>query len=116
MRGATWRGFDEIAGHDWTQIIEAGREICRFDSRSWVGQTSVPTAVVATNDDAVVPHARQLALAAAIPGATLRVVEGGHTACTMMPERFVPALVDACREVAGRAAGSVVANLVSDAA
>jgi pimeloyl-ACP methyl ester carboxylesterase len=34
LRGAAWWGFEEVARHDWTQIIEAGREICRFDSRS----------------------------------------------------------------------------------
>ena len=41
--------------------------------------TSVPTAVIATHDDDVVPHERQLALARAIPGATLRAIRCGHT-------------------------------------
>lgn len=116
LRGTAWWGFEEIAGHDWTQIIEAGREICRFDSRSWVADTSVPTTVIATNHDDVVPHRRQLALAAAIPGATLRVVNGGHTACTMAPDSFVPALIDACTEVAQRAANDGVPTSVGDAA
>ena len=48
LRGSAWWGFEEIARHDWAQIIEAGREICRFDSRSWVAETSVPTTVIAT--------------------------------------------------------------------
>jgi 3-oxoadipate enol-lactonase len=116
LRGAAWWGFEEVARHDWTQIIEAGREICRFDSRSWLADTSVPTTVIATYDDEVVPHRRQLALAAAIPGATLRVVNGGHTACTMAPESFVPALIDACTEVALRAASDGVQAPVGDAA
>ena len=99
----------EIRGHDWTRIAEAGRAICRFDSRSWIHEVSTPTTVVATSADDVVPPHRQLALAAAIPNATLRMVDGGHSVCTTNPHRFVPALVDACREVATRAAarGSV---------
>ena len=116
LRGRGWWGFDEITGHDWTRIVEAGREICRFDSRSWLLEMTVPTTVIATHHDEVVPHRRQLALSRAIPGATLRVVDGGHTACTMQPERFVPALVEACAEVACRAAGTVVASSVGDAA
>ena len=49
------------------------------------------------------PIGRQLALAEAIPGATVRAVGGGHSACTVERGHFVPALVDACMEVAGRA-------------
>ena len=106
MSGGWW-GYEQVARHDWTQIIEAGRQTLRFDSRPWLTTTEVPTAVIATDSDDLVPHARQLALAAAIPGATLRIVDGGHTACTDAPGWFVPALVEACLEVADRAeAGS----------
>jgi pimeloyl-ACP methyl ester carboxylesterase len=101
--GLPGRGRD-VFGHDWTRIAEAGREICRFDSRPWVHElASVPTAVIATTADDIVPPHRQLALAAAIPNATLRRIEGGHAVCTKNPQRFVPALVDACAEVAERA-------------
>jgi pimeloyl-ACP methyl ester carboxylesterase len=93
----------ELIGHDWTKLVEAGREICRFDSRPWVQQLAVPTTVVATTADEVVPPRRQLALADAIPSASLRLVAGGHAVCTTAPQRFVPALVAACREVAVRA-------------
>ena len=40
-----------------TQIVEAGRAIGRFDSRRWLGEVDVPTAVVVTDDDDVVPGA-----------------------------------------------------------
>ena len=116
LRGAASSWPEEIARHDWSKIIQAGREICRFDSRSWLAGTSVPATVIATNDDAVVPYRRQLALAAAIPGATLRTVDGGHTACTMSPGSFVPALVDACIEVAQRAARTDSPRRVGNAA
>ena len=116
VRPSSWWGLDEISGHDWAQIVEAGRAICRFDSRPWVLDTSVPTAVIATQDDDVVPHQRQLALAGAIPGASVRAIDGGHSACTTAPERFVAALVDACVEVAERATHPVRSRVVDRAA
>jgi 3-oxoadipate enol-lactonase len=100
LRRRSWWGFDEIARHDWAQIVEAARELGRFDSRDWIAEAAVPTAVVVTEDDEVVPTDRQLAFAATIPGATVRRVPGGHGACTLDPDRFVPALIDACFEVA----------------
>ena len=109
VRPSSWWGFEEIAGHDWGRIVQAGRELCRFDSRPWMRDTSVPTAVIATCDDDVVPHRRQLALAEAIPGATVRAVGGGHSACTATSGHFVPALVDACVEVADRAGSTLSA-------
>jgi hypothetical protein len=51
-----------------------------------------------------VPPHRQRKLAAAIPGATIHPVDADHGACAAAPHRFVPALVDACRSVAARAA------------
>jgi 3-oxoadipate enol-lactonase len=99
-RRLAWRGHIATEGHDWTRIAEAGREICRFDSRAWLPGLSVPTAVLATNADDIVPHQRQLELAHTIRDATLRIIPGGHTVCTTAPERFVPALVAACTEVA----------------
>jgi 3-oxoadipate enol-lactonase len=58
-RSPAWWGFEEVSRHDWTQILEAGRETLRFDSRPWIGAVDVPTAVVVTDEDAVVPPARQ---------------------------------------------------------
>jgi len=115
-RRVAGRGREHPAGHDWTQIAEAGREICRFDSRPWLSALSVPTAVLATSADDVVPHHRQIDLANAIPHATLRIVPGGHTVCTTAPERFVPALVAACTEVASQAAARIDRTLAHHAA
>lgn len=102
-RDVPW-GVAQLALHDWKQVIEAGHQIGRFDARAWIGSVSVPTAVVATTADDVVPARHQLALAASIPSATLRTVAIGHHGCVTHPDRFVPVLVDACREVADRAA------------
>jgi 3-oxoadipate enol-lactonase len=109
MRRRPWWGFEEIARHDWEQIVEAAREIGRFDSREWIADVTVPTAVLVTEDDDVVPTERQVAFAATIPGARVRHVPGGHGACTVQPDRFVPELIAACLEVtrtAGSGAGS----------
>lgn len=96
-------GVEQLAQHDWKQVIEAGRQIGRYDARPWIDSVSVPTAVVATLDDDVVPIRHQLDLAYAIGDSTIRRVRGGHHACVTHPRRFVPALFDACREVADRA-------------
>jgi len=103
-RGSPWWGFDEVARHDWEQIVEAGRAIGRFDSRQWLGEVSVPAAVVVTDDDDVVPVHRQLALAGGLRSASVWRIAGGHAVCTMTPERFVPALLDACTSVGRRPA------------
>lgn len=100
-REPAWWGFEEVARHDWAQILEAGRETLRFDSRSWIGGVDVPTAVLVNDDDAVVPTVRQRALADRIPGASVWTVHGGHAVCTTAPHRFVPTLLDACRRVTG---------------
>ena len=98
-REPAWWGFEEVGRHDWAQILEAGRETLRFDSRSWIGDVDVPTAVLVNDDDAVVPTARQRALAARIPGASTWPVRGGHAVCTTSPDRFVPSLIGACHRV-----------------
>ena len=55
--------------------------------------------MIITTDDRAIPVEAQRALAAAIPGATVREVADDHLACST--EAFVPVLLGACREVAG---------------
>ena len=101
-RGDVPWGVEELARHDWKQVIEAGHQVGRYDARAWINSVSVPAAVVATTDDDVVPARHQIALAHAIPSATLRMLPGGHHSCVTEPDQFASALVDACREVADR--------------
>ncbi len=105
-RGDVPWGVEQLAHHDWRRLIEAGHQIGRYDARSWIVSVSVPTAVVATTEDEVVPPAQQLALADAIPGATLHRLDTGHHGCVTDPDRFVPLLVDACLDVADRASAA----------
>ena len=91
----------ELGGHDPASLIQAAGRVAAFTSHEWIGDVDVPVAVVVTTRDTVVPPARQHELAEAIPGAEVFEVEGDHVACVAAAEAFVPALVSACRRVAG---------------
>jgi 3-oxoadipate enol-lactonase len=94
----------ELRRNDPRMVVEAGQAIGQFSSAEWLGGVDVPSAVVLTEYDAVVPPHRQERLAATIPGATLHRVRGNHTVCAGRPQNFVPALVEACESVTTRAA------------
>jgi len=94
--------YGEVARHDWLAVVQAGGEIGRFDSRRWIRDLDVPVAVLVTLSDEIVPLARQMALVASLADATLHEVEGGHATCINQPERFVPALLQACESVTAR--------------
>lgn len=74
----------------------------RHHSRPWLGRVDAPTAVVVTTRDRIIPPARQLALARAVPGATVHDIEAGHAACVLEAEVFVPAVVEAAATVTAR--------------
>ena len=95
--------LDQFRRNDPAAIAAAAAALGRFSSHQWIGQVDVPTAVVVTARDELVPPHRQLKLAEAIPGATVHVVQAGHDACVRRPDLFVPALVEACESVAMRA-------------
>jgi len=97
----TW-ALDQIAGHDWIRILEAGRAIGRFDSRPWIGEVDVPTGVVVTLNDRIVAPERQLALASAIRGARVNESRGDHSVVLGQPELFVPPLLDSISGVLAR--------------
>lgn len=105
LQGAALAGWgqSEMERGDATAVLEAGWAIGRFDSSGWIGGAGIPVAVVVTTLDQVVSPRRQHALAAAIPGARLSEVEGDHGACVTDAPRYVPALLDACTDVATRA-------------
>lgn len=98
--------------HDWAlqefrstspwAVGQALAALGRHHARPWLGRIDVPTAVVVTTRDHVISAARQVALARAIPGATLHEVEAGHAACVLQAERFVPVMTQAASTVAAR--------------
>src|SRR4051794_7036067 len=93
-----WAGV-ELRRNDPASLLQAGAAIGRFDSREWIGEVDVPTAVVVTKDDQLVHTHRQVALAKAIPRSMVFEVHGGHAVCVERPSAFVPVLVKACRAV-----------------
>jgi pimeloyl-ACP methyl ester carboxylesterase len=99
--GGRW-AVGEKRRNDPRVIVEAGLAIGRFSSSEWVDGIDVPTAVVVTERDSLVPPHRQRRLAESITGATVHPVSGDHTVCVAAPERFVPALTDAVGSVTAR--------------
>jgi len=93
--------------------ISAVQAVCEFSSHSWIGQVSVPTAVLVTTRDRVVPVSRQLRLARAIPGATVHEVAADHAACVTAPGIFNPVLLQACWSVTATQPGTVASSPAS---
>lgn len=87
---------------DPAKVIEAGASLGRFDARPWLDEIDVPVAVVRTIHDNAVPPARQALLGSRIEGAKVYDVAADHAACVTAADRFVPALVRACADVAAR--------------
>ena len=94
----------EMENTDPATVMQATRALIRFSSGDWVTGIDVPTAVVITTEDQLVPPSRQYRLAASIPGAKVFEVAGDHLACVRTVNRFVPALLEACEYVAAEAA------------
>ncbi len=92
----------EMAGNQPRMILEAGQAIGSFSSHDWIGDVDVPTAVVVTTQDSVVPPRRQHKLADAIDGATVHPVAADHGAAVVSAAGYVPHLVGAARSVARR--------------
>ncbi|MDZ7675769.1 MAG: alpha/beta hydrolase [Acidimicrobiales bacterium] len=83
-------------------IAEAGPSIGRFDAHAWLADIDVPTSVLRTLHDRIVPLHRQTRLAEQIPGAELFDVDGDHRVCVSDAPEFVPQLVAAARSVGSR--------------
>ena len=94
---------EQARQNDLRAVVEATHAAGSFDSETWIGEIDVPTAVVLTRFDTTVLTSRQQEMADAIPQARVFAVDGGHDVCAVDPEAFVPALLDACSDVARRA-------------
>lgn len=89
----------EMASHNWRHILEAGRAIGSFNSREWLGGVDVPTSVLVTTKDLVVPTKRQYEMHEQISGAELLQIDAGHDAVYAKATQYVPLLVGACVSV-----------------
>ena len=101
----TWEPWaaQQVASHEWRQILEAGAALGRYDSREWLPTVDVPTSVIITENDRVVSPRRQQVLGDLIPGAFVQTIEADHDAVYAQADRFVPLLVNACLDVHRRA-------------
>jgi diacylglycerol O-acyltransferase len=79
--------------------VSAIQAACQFSSDGWIGQIDVPTAVVVTTRDRIVPASRQLRLARAIPGASVHEIDADHAVCITAPETCARTLLTACWSV-----------------
>ena len=95
----------QAARHDWRMVLEAGRALGNFSSTDWLEEIDVPTSVIVTMRDPVVPLRRQVRLFDRIPGAEAFRVDGEHDAVVANADRFVPTLVRAVDSVIGRLPG-----------
>lgn len=89
----------ELARGSAEDVAEAGRELGRYDARGWVNTIDVPTRVILTTRDRLVPPDRQRDLAARVPGATRVEIDADHDAAIAAADRFVPELIDSVRQV-----------------
>lgn len=84
--------------------LSAVQAACRFTSHGWIGEVDVPTAVVITGRDRIVPPRRQWRLAHAVPGSTVHEIDAGHGVFLDAPGTFGAVLLDACASATGGAA------------
>ncbi|MEY3656580.1 MAG: hypothetical protein RL114_938 [Actinomycetota bacterium] len=100
----TWEPWaaKEASGHEWRLILEAGATLGLYDSRKWLPQVDVPTAMIITTADHVVATERQRELAELVPNIFVQTIDADHDAVYARAEEFVPMLVNACLNVAQR--------------
>ena len=108
QRGLRAGGFPDSAITTWTaaelsrgnsvDLAEAGRELGRFDSRSWIAGLDAPGAVIVTTEDTAVPAPKQRALAAAMSAPAFEV-RGDHGAVIVREREFNATLLEALDSV-----------------
>jgi 3-oxoadipate enol-lactonase len=100
----TWEPWaaKEASGHEWRLILEAGAALGLYDSRKWLPEVNVPTAIIITTADHVVATERQRELAELVPNIYVQTIDADHDAVYARAEEFVPMLVNACLNVVQR--------------
>ena len=100
----TWEPWaaKEASGHEWRLILEAGAALGLYDSRKWLPEVNVPTAMIITTADHVVATERQRELAELVPNIFVQTIDADHDAVYARADEFVPMLLNACLNVAQR--------------
>lgn len=89
--------FEEFTSHHWPTVLDAGRAIAHFDAREWIGDIDVPTSVIMTKRDTLIPLAQQEAMVAALDSPHVETMDAGHLACVRSD--FAETLLSSCRAV-----------------
>jgi 3-oxoadipate enol-lactonase len=93
--------LSEMMRHSSRDIVEAGRELGRFDSRPWLRPLPIPAAVVLTTRDELVPPGKQRRLAEALQAPVFEAPIS-HLEITSNGPAYNPALLHALAAVGGR--------------
>src|ERR1051325_1221093 len=85
------RGENDVPEYAYLRQLQAAMA---FNAEERVASIGAPTLVITGDADVIVPHENSLNLAAKIPGAKLRVIQGGsHTFFIERPEEFNDAVI-----------------------
>jgi pimeloyl-ACP methyl ester carboxylesterase len=91
--------LSEMRRTSLVDALSAMHAVSEFSSHAWIGSVDVPTAVIITRHDRIVPARRQWKLARALPDATVVEIDGGHDVFLHSPARFGSAVESACAAV-----------------
>jgi 3-oxoadipate enol-lactonase len=94
--------LSELTRGSARDIVEAGREMEKFDSRPWLGSVDVPSAMVITTRDELISQRKQRELAAALRAEVFEVPLQ-HNDLPFRREVYNPALLKALAAVGGTA-------------
>ncbi|MFD4295502.1 alpha/beta fold hydrolase [Rhodococcus sp. NPDC058532] len=83
-------------------VGRAVAEVGKFDSSGWIADLTLPTSVVVTATDQVIPARRQHWMARQIAGAATYEVQAGHGACVLAADEFRSGLMPAVASVTSR--------------
>ena len=102
--------LSEMRRTSLVDALAAIQAVSGFSSHAWIGSIDVPTAVVVTRNDRVVPPRRQWKLARALPNATVVELDGGHDVFLHSPARFGAAVESACAAVCSHIPSAVAVS------
>jgi pimeloyl-ACP methyl ester carboxylesterase len=83
------------------RVLEATGSLAKFDSTSWLGYLDVPTSIVLTTADHLVPPSDQRLLTA-IPKSKVFEIDAGHEACVTQSSKLVQAIEDSIDSIERR--------------
>jgi 3-oxoadipate enol-lactonase len=92
-----WIGA-ELSRSNPADVVEAARELGRYDSRPWIGSVDVAAAVVVTTNDFMVPPSQQFALATSL-GAPAYQIDGDHFTVMTRPGAYSEVLLRALEDL-----------------